>query len=126
MQRELTHIPLQPWCTSSIKGKAQVEPPGRIERITEHSELPTVQRDYLILKDVVAFDGLKVLSMYAKPFGCATSTFVETKGATGTFALMSGVKVLNYFGLLDIKWVESAKSKRQERTVVQRSPTLSH
>ena len=35
MKHELTHIPFKPWCTSSVKGKAQSEPHKRIERITE-------------------------------------------------------------------------------------------
>ena len=52
MKHELTHIPFQPWCTSCVEGKAQAEPHKRTERIIEDSELPVVQRDYLVLKDV--------------------------------------------------------------------------
>ena len=60
MKHELTHIPLKPWCTSCVKGKAQSEPHKRIERTIEDSELPTVQCDHLVLKDTAASDGLKV------------------------------------------------------------------
>ena len=51
------------------------------------SELPIVHCDYLVLKDTTASDGLKVLSMYVKSFGYGTSTVVETKSATDTFAV---------------------------------------
>ena len=70
MKHELTHLPFQPWCTSCVKGKAQTEPHKRIERITEDSELAIVQCDYLVLKDVAAPDGLKVLSMFVTSVGC--------------------------------------------------------
>ena len=36
------------------------------QRIIEDSGLPVVQCDSLVLKDVAATDGLKVLSMYVK------------------------------------------------------------
>ena len=81
MKHELTHIPSKPRSTSCFKGKAQAEPHKRIERTIEDTELPINKRDYLVLKDTAASDGLKVLNMYAKPFGCGTSTGVETKGA---------------------------------------------
>ena len=81
MKHELTHIPSKPRSTSCVKGKAQAEPHKRIERTIEDSELPINKRDYLVLKDTAASDGLKVLNMYAKPFGCGTSTGAETKGA---------------------------------------------
>ena len=87
MKRDLTHIPFKLWCTSCVKGKAQSEPHNRVERTIEDSELPTVQCEYLVLKGVAACDGLKVLSMYEKSFGYGTSTVVETKGATDTFAV---------------------------------------
>ena len=65
------------------------------------------------------------------------STVVEMKGATDTFAVVWAVKMLNFLGLSDIilqcdpepsliKWAESVKSKRQERTVIRSSPTRSH
>ena len=74
-------------CTSCVKGKAESKPHKRIERIIQDSELPIVQCDYLVLRETAASDGLKVLSMYVKSFGYGTSTVIETKGATGTFAV---------------------------------------
>ena len=65
-KHNLTHIPFQPWCTSCVKGKAQAEPHKRTERIIEDSELPVIQCDYLMMKDVAGTGGLKVLSMYVK------------------------------------------------------------
>ena len=96
---------------------------------SKDSELPTVQCDYLVSKDVAASDGLKVLSMYVKSFGYGTSTLVGSKGSTGTFAVTWRVKILNCLGLSDIilqcdpepsliKWAKNVKSKRQERTVI--------
>ena len=137
MKHELTHIPCQPWCTSCVKGKAQAVPHKRTERIFEDSELPVVQCDYLMLKDVAATSGLKVLSMYVRTFGYGMSTIVETKGETDTFATVWAVKMLNCLGLSDIillcdpepsliKWAESVKSKRPERTVIRSSPRRSH
>ena len=134
MKHDLTHIP--PWCTSCDKGKAQSEPHKRIERTIEDSELPIVQCDYLVLKDVAA-SGLKVLSMYVISFGYGTSTVTETKGATDTLAKTWGVKMLKCLGPSDvilqcdpepslIKWAENVKSKRQERTVIRSSPRRSH
>ena len=102
MKHDLTHIPFKPRYTSCVKGKAQSEPHKRIERIIEDSELPIVQCDNLVLKDAAASDGLKVLSMYVKSFGYGTSTVVDTKGATDTFAVTWGVKMLNFLGLSDI------------------------
>ena len=55
----------QPRCISCVKGKAQVEPHKRTERIIEDSELPG-QCVYLVLKDVAATGGLKVLGMYVR------------------------------------------------------------
>ena len=52
------------------------------------ANFPTVQWDYLGLKDVAASDGQKALSMYAKSFGYCTFKVVETNGATDTFAVM--------------------------------------
>ena len=132
MKHELTHIPFKTVCTSRVKGKAQAEPHKRIERIAEDSELP----DYLVSKDAAASSGLKVLSVCVKSFGYGT-TIVETKGATGTFAVTWGVKMLICLGLSDIilrcdpkpspiKWAASVKSERQERTVIRSSPRQSH
>ena len=136
-KHHLTHIPFQPWCTSCVKGKAQAEPHKRTERIIEDSELPVIQCDYLMLKDVAGTGGLKVLSMYVRTFGYGMSTVVETKGPTDMFATMWAVKMLNFLGLSDIilqcdpepsliKWAESVKSKRTERTVIRSSPRRSH
>ena len=101
-KHNLTHIPFQPWCTSCVKGKAQAEPHKRTERITEDSELPVIQCDYLMLKDVAGTGGLKVLIMYVRTFGYGMSTVVETKGPTDMFATKWAVKILNFRGLSDI------------------------
>ena len=95
MKHQITHIPLQPWCTSCVKGKAQAEPHKRTERIIKDSELPAVQCDYLVLKGVAATDGLKVLRMYVRTFGYGMSTVVEMKSATDTFVAVWAVKVLS-------------------------------
>ena len=76
-KHQLTHIPFQPWCTPCVKGKAQAEPHKRTERNIEDSELPVIQCDYLMLKDVAASSGLKVLSMYVRTFGYGMPTVVE-------------------------------------------------
>ena len=113
------------------------EPHKRTERIIEDSELPVVQCDYLVLQDVAATGGLKVLSMYVRTFGYGMSTVVEMKSATDTFAVVWAVKMLNCFGHSDIilrcdpepsliKWAECVKSKRLERTVIRSSPRRSH
>ena len=136
-KHNLTHIPFQPWCTSCVKGKAQAEPHKRTERIIEDSELPVIQCDYLMLKDTAGTGGLKVLSMYVRTFGYGMSTVVETKGPTDMYATMWAVKMLNFLRLSDIilqcdpepsliKWAESVKSKRTERTVIRSSPRRSH
>ena len=136
-KHHLTHIPFQTWCTSCVEGKAQAEPHKRTERIIEDSELPVIQCDYLMLKDVAGTGGLKVLSMYVRTFGYGMSTVVETKGPTDMFATMWAVKMLNFLGLSDItlqcdpepsltKWAESVKSKRTERTVIRSSPRRLH
>ena len=122
---------------SCVKGKAQAEPHKRTERIIEDSELPLIQCDYLMLKDVAGTGGLTVLSMYVRTFGYGMSTVVAMKGPTDTFATMWAVKMLNFLGLSDIilqcdpepsliKWAESVKSKRTERTVIRSSPRRSH
>ena len=93
--------------------------------------------DYLMLKDTAGTGELKVLSMYVRTFGYGMSIVVETKGPTDMFAKMWAVKMLNFVGLSDIilqcdpepsliKWAESVKSKRTERTVIRRSPRRSH
>ena len=101
-KHHLTRIPFQPWCTSCVKGKAQAEPHKRTERIFEDSELPVIQCDYLMLKDVAGTGGLKVLSMSVRTFGYGMSTVVETKGPTEVFATMWAVKMLNFLRLSDI------------------------
>ena len=137
MKHELTHIPSQPWCTSCVGGKAQAVPHKRTERIIEDCELPVVQCDYLMLKDVAGTGGLKVLSMYVRTFGYDMSTVVDMEGPTDTYATVWAVKMLNFLGLSDIilqcdpepsltKWAEIVKSKRLERTVILSSPRRSH
>ena len=75
--------------------------------------------------------------MYVKSDGYGTSTVVETKGATDTFAVIWVVKVIHCLGPSDIfvqcdpepsliMWAENAKSKRQDRTVIRSSPRRSH
>ena len=107
------------------------------QRIIEDSELPVIQCDYLMLKDVAGTGGLKVLSMYVRTFGYGTSTVVETKGPTDMFATMGAVNMLNFLGLSDIilqcdpepsliKCAESVKSRRTERIVIRSSPRRSH
>ena len=75
--------------------------------------------------------------MYARTFEYSMSTVVEMKGATDTFAAVWAVKKLSCFGPSDIilqcdpepsliKWAESVKSKRLERTVIRSSPRRSH
>ena len=115
----------------------QKQSTSETERVIEDSELPVVQCDYLVLKDVAATNGLKVLSMYVRTFGYGMSTVVEMKGPTDTYATVWAVKMLNCLGLSDIilqcdpeqsliKWAESVKSKRPERTVIRSSPRRSH
>ena len=134
-QKHHLTIPFQPRCTSCVKGKVQAEPHKRTESIIEDSALPVIQCDYLMLKDGTG--GLEVLSMYVRTFGYGMSTVVETKGPKDMFATMWAVKMLNFLGLSDIilqcdpepsliKWAESVKSKRTERTVIRSSPRRSH
>ena len=118
-KHNLTHIPFQPWCTSCVKGKAQAEPHKRTERIIEDSALPVIQCDYLMMKDTEGTGGLKVLSMYVRTFGYSMSTVVETKSPTDMFATMWAVMPSL------MKWAESVKSKRTERTVIRSSPRRS-
>ena len=136
-KHHLTHIPFQPWCTPCVKGKAQAEPHERTERIIEDSELPVIQCDCLMLKDVAGTGGLKVLSMYVRTLGYGMSTVVDMKGPTDMFATMWAVKMLNFRGRPDmilqcdpepslIKWADSVKSKRTERTVIRSSRRRSH
>ena len=83
-KHHLTHIPFQPRCTSCVKGKAQSEPHKRTERIIEDSELPVIQCNYLVWKDVAGTGGLKVLSMYVRTFGYGMSTVVWQRKAQQT------------------------------------------
>ena len=125
-KHHLTHIPLHPWCTSCVKGRAQAEPHKRTERIIEDSELPVIQCDYLMQKDIAGTGGLKVLSMFVRTFGNGISTVVETKGPTEMFETIWAVKMLNFHGLSDIilqcdpepsliKCVDSVKSNRPKK-----------
>ena len=129
MRRESTHVPFQPQRTPCVKGKAQAEPHKRIERIIEDCELPTVQCDSLVLKDVAASEGLNVLSMCVKSFGYGTSTVVETKVATDTFGVAGRVKMMNCLGRSDIIWQcdpEPSVFKWAEKCEIQTSRTNSH
>ena len=67
-KHSFTHIPFQSWCTARVKGKTQAELRKKIERVIESNELPTVQGDYMFMKDVTASDGLKMLMMNIKSF----------------------------------------------------------
>ena len=78
-----------------------------------------------------------MLSMHVRTFGYGMSTVVETKGPTDMFATMWVLKMLNFLGFSDIilqcdlepsliKWAESVRSKRTERTVIRSSPRRSH
>ena len=125
-KHNLTHIPFKPWCTSCVKGKAQAEPHKRTDRIIEDSELPVIQCDDLMLKDVAGTSGLKVISMYVRTFGYGMSIVVETKGPTDMFATMWAVKILNFLGLSDInlqcdpepsliKWQKVSNPKEEQK-----------
>ena len=74
--------------------------------------------------------------MYVRTFRYGMSTVVDMKGATDEFATVWAVK-MNCLGLSDIvlqcdpepsliKWAESFKPKRPERTVIRSSPRRSH
>ena len=90
-----------------------------------------------MLKDVAGTGGLKMLSMYVRAVGYGMSKIVGMKGPTDTFATVWAVQMLNILGFSDIvlqrdpepsliKWAESVKSKRPERTVTRSSPRRSH
>ena len=109
------------------------KPRRRIERVADDNELPIVQCDCLVWKYTAATDRLKVLSMYAKPFGLGMFTVVETKGAGDSFAVMGTIRMLSSIGLSDIitkgdiesspiKRAEGGRARRQERTVIRSSP----
>ena len=76
LKHHLTLIPFQPWCTSCVKGTTRAEPHKRTERIIEDNELPIIECDCLMLKDVAGTSGLKMLSMYVRTFGYGMSTIV--------------------------------------------------
>ena len=86
LKHHLTHIPFQPWWSSCNKGKAQAELHKRTERITEDSELPVIQCDYLMFKDVATESAERV---------CEN---IRVRHAATVWA----VKMLNFFGLSDI------------------------
>ena len=81
MKHDLTHIPFKPWCTSCVKSKAESDTYKRVERIIEHSELPIVQCDYFVLKDIArqteSFEHVCEIVWVRHIHSC------ETKGATG-------------------------------------------
>ena len=90
-----------------------------------------------MLKDVAGTGGLRVAEHVCENIWVRMSTVVEIKGPTHTFATVWAVKMLNFLGLADIilqcgpeptliKWAESVKSKRPERTVIRSSPRRSH
>ena len=60
------------------------------------AKLPVIQCDYLMLKDVAATGGLKVLSMYVRTCGHGMSTVVDIEGPTDTFATMWAVKNVEF------------------------------
>ena len=64
LKHQLTHIPFQPMVHIMRHRQTQAKPHKRTERIIADSELPVIQCDYLMLKDVAATSGLKVLSMH--------------------------------------------------------------
>ena len=136
-KHHLTHIPFHPWCTSCVKSRAQTEPHKRTERIIEESELPVIQCDYLMQKDIAGTGGLKVLSMFVRTFGNGISTVVETKGPTEMFETIWAVKMLNFHGLSDIilqcdpepsliKCVDSVKSNRPKKKTDRSFEVLPH
>ena len=78
-----------------------------------------------------------MLRTYVRTFGYGMSTVVEVKGVVDTFAAVRAILMLICLGLCDIslqpdpgppliKWAESDKSKRQQRTVIRSSPRRSH
>ena len=81
------------------QSKTQAETHKRIERIIEDSNLPIVQCDYLVLKDVAVFARLKLTVGNRRDRKYVASDNVDVS------------KLL-------IKWAESMKSKRQERTII--------
>ena len=88
------------------QSKPQAETHKRIERIMEDSNLPIVQCDYLVLKDVAAFDRLKLTVGNRRDRKYVASDNVDVSR-------------------LLIKLAESVKSKRQERTIIPCSPRRS-
>ena len=114
-KHHLTHIPFQPWCTSCVKGKAQAEPHKRTERIIEDTELPVIQCDNIMLKDVAGTGGLEVLSMYVRTFWIRH--------------VHSRIKMLNFLGLSDIILQcdpEPSHKKWEEQCQVQTNRANSH
>ena len=77
-KHELKHIPFLPQWAPRVKSKAKAEPHKRVEFSAKTAKFPLFN----------VTDGLKVLSMYVKSFGCGTSTAVETTSETDTFAVM--------------------------------------
>ena len=127
LKHHLTHIPIQPWCTSCVKGTTRAEPHKRTERIIEDNELPIIECDCLMLKDVAGTSGLKVLSMYVRTFGYGMSTIAEMKSPTDTFATVWAVKMLNLDSLTPFYGVVlSHRSSSGRKCQVQSTGTNSH
>ena len=98
-------------------------------RIIEDSELPVIQCDYLMLKDVAATSGLKVLSTYVRTFGYGMSAAVEMKAQQTRSQQLWAVKMLNFLGLSDVILQcdpEPSLIKWAERCQVQTIRTNSH
>ena len=135
-KHHLIHIPFQPWCTCVKRQSTSGTTHTRTERFIEDCELPVIQCDYLMLKDVAGTGGLKELSRYVRTFGHGMSTVLEPKGPTVLLTTMWAVTMSNFIGLPDIlhcdlepsliKWAEIVKSKRTERPVIRSSPRRSH
>ena len=130
----VSHIAFQPWCTAYVKGRTQDEPHRRIERVMEAS-CRFVSVIFFVMKDVAASDGLTVLSMYVKSFGCVVSTVVEKKERTVRSLRVERDNVKQLWSLGHhstlpsgaslIPRVETVKSKRQVRSAFS-SPRRSH
>ena len=126
MKHVLTHIPSNHSAHHASKAKHKQNHTNESSASSETANFLLIQRDYLVLKDAAASDGLKVLGMSVKSFGYGTSTVVETRGATDTFAVRWGVKMLKCLGHPDIilqcdpeppltQWAESANEIQTPR-----------
>ena len=120
------------------KGTARAEPHKRTERIIEDSELPVVQCDYFVLKDVAAHgwtesaehvrENIRIRHVHSCRHERRNR---HVRGSMGSENIELPWYSLTSFLHCDpepslIKWAESVKSKRQERTVIRSSPRRSH